>query len=107
MLDEAQMVGAGLGNVAGMAGRLHSHHRWAVTGTPIGPAGLDDIQGLLRVLHHDPFADPLQWKWCIAHPYLTGLPYPWLPASPYAAWTLTQHLCVCCTDAADSCHVCM
>lgn len=63
-----------MSNVAAMAGRLHSQHRWAVTGTPIGPGGLDDIQGLLRVLHHDPFADPLKWKWSIAEPYLTGLP---------------------------------
>lgn len=67
------MVGTGMSNVAAMAGRLHSQHRWAVTGTPIGPGGLDDIQGLLRVLQHDPFADPMKWKWCIAEPYLTGL----------------------------------
>lgn len=66
------MVGTGLGSVAVMAARLHSTHRWAVTGTPIGPGGLDDIQGLLRVLHHDPFMDPLVWKWCVANPYLTG-----------------------------------
>lgn len=66
------MVGTGLGSVAVMASRLHSTHRWAVTGTPIGPGGLSDIQGLLRVLHHDPFADPLKWKWCVANPYLTG-----------------------------------
>ena len=72
MLDEAQMVGTGLSNVAAMAGRLYSQNRWAVTGTPIGPGGLDDIQGLLRVLHHDPFTDPAKWKWCIAEPYLTG-----------------------------------
>ena len=71
-MDEAQMVGTGLGSVAVMAARLHSIHRWAVTGTPIGPGGLDDIQGLLRVLHHDPFSDPLKWKWCVANPYLTG-----------------------------------
>lgn len=72
VLDEAQMVGTGLGSVAVMAARLHSTHRWAVTGTPIGPGGLSDIQGLLRVLHHDPFSDPLKWKWCVANPYLTG-----------------------------------
>lgn len=72
VLDEAQMVGTGLSSVAVMAGRLHSSHRWAVTGTPIGPGGLDDIQGLLKVLHHDPFCDPLKWKWCVANPYLTG-----------------------------------
>ncbi|KAL0039084.1 hypothetical protein WJX77_007371 [Trebouxia sp. C0004] len=72
VLDEAQMVGTGLSSVAVMAGRLHSTHRWAVTGTPIGPGGLDDIQGLLKVLHHDPFCDPLKWKWCVANPYLTG-----------------------------------
>lgn len=72
VLDEAQMVGTGLRSVAVMAARLHSTHRWAVTGTPIGPGGLDDIQGLLRVLHHDPFMDPLVWKWCVANSYLTG-----------------------------------
>ena len=76
VLDEAQMVGTGLGSVAVMAARLHSSHRWAVTGTPIGPGGLDDIQGLLKVLHHDPFCDPLKWKWCVANPYLTGAARP-------------------------------
>ena len=80
-----------MSNVAAMAGRLHSQHRWAVTGTPIGPGGLDDIQGLLRVLHHDPFADPLKWKWCIAHPYLTGL---W-----WLQQTLSQSNCAQCIAA--------
>lgn len=54
-LDEAQMVGVGFSAVAVMACRLSSVHRWCVTGTPIGTGGLDDIQGLLKVLQLAPF----------------------------------------------------
>ncbi len=72
VLDEAQMVGTGLSSVATMARRLHSMHRWCVTGTPIGPGGLDDVQGLLQVLHHEPFQDKRMWKHCVADPYERG-----------------------------------
>lgn len=32
--------------------------RWCVTGTPVGPGGLQDIFGLLKVLQYSPFDDP-------------------------------------------------
>jgi hypothetical protein len=57
VLDEAQMVGGGLSNVAVMAERLNAWHRWVVTGTPIGGHGLDDLQGLLRLIKAEPFRD--------------------------------------------------
>ncbi len=50
MLDEAQMVGAGLTSVALMAQRLSAEHRWCVTGTPIGGGQLEDVTGLMRSL---------------------------------------------------------
>jgi predicted esterase len=37
VFDEAQMVSGGFGNAAVMATHITSKHRWAVTGTPIGP----------------------------------------------------------------------
>ena len=42
-------VSSGLSNVGCMARRLVSAHRWCVTGTPIGPGNLRDLQGLLGV----------------------------------------------------------
>ncbi|KAK9830399.1 hypothetical protein WJX72_011536 [[Myrmecia] bisecta] len=74
VLDEAQMVGSGLTAVAAMASRVVSHHRWAVTGTPVGPYGLHDVGNLLAVLGHDPFADARKWKECIIKPYEGGEP---------------------------------
>lgn len=68
--DEAQMVGWGL--VAQMAQRITSQHRWAVTGTPIGPNGLDDILGLLRILHHHPLDNPDLFHYAISRPYMRG-----------------------------------
>lgn len=41
VLDEAQLVGGGLSSTAVMAGHITARHRWAVTGTPIGPGGGD------------------------------------------------------------------
>lgn len=50
--DEAQMFGNGYGAISTMAARITSCHRWCVTGTPIGPGGLDDVHGLLKVTLH-------------------------------------------------------
>eukprot|EP00891_Asterochloris_glomerata_P005983 jgi/Astpho2/5983/Aster-x1340 len=74
VFDEAQKVSSGLSGVAAMAGRLWGTHRWAVTGTPMGPRGLQDLQGLLQVLHHDPFSDGRAWSHCVSTPYLSGAP---------------------------------
>jgi SNF2 family DNA or RNA helicase len=52
ILDEAQMVGSGLSQVAVMADRLSAVHRWCVTGTPIREGQLDDVAGLLRTLKY-------------------------------------------------------
>ena len=51
-MDEAQDVGEGHSAVGQFAARLHATHRWAVTGTPIGPHGLADIAGLLKTIAH-------------------------------------------------------
>eukprot|EP00884_Botryococcus_braunii_P013532 jgi/Botrbrau1/2217/Bobra.101_2s0046.1 len=69
VLDEAQYVGTGLRAVGRMAHQLRSQHRWMVTGTPVGPGGLSDVQGLLYVLRHDPFQDLQLWRHVIARPY--------------------------------------
>ena len=51
-MDEAQDVGDGHSAVGQFAARLDAKHRWAVTGTPIGPNGLADIAGLLKTIAH-------------------------------------------------------
>ena len=51
-MDEAQDVGEGHSAVGQFAARLDARHRWAVTGTPIGPHGLADIAGLLQTIAH-------------------------------------------------------
>ena len=48
-------------HVALMAGQLEVEHRWCVTGTPMGPGGLDDIRGMLSVLQHDWLLDNGVW----------------------------------------------
>ena len=40
----------------------------------MGPRGLQDLQGLLQVLHHDPFSDGRAWSHCVSTPYLSGDP---------------------------------
>ena len=40
----------------------------------MGPRGLQDLQGLLQVLHHDPFSDGRAWSHCVSNPYLSGEP---------------------------------
>lgn len=40
----------------------------------MGPRGLQDLQGLLQVLHHDPFSDGRAWSHCVSTPYLSGEP---------------------------------
>jgi hypothetical protein len=62
----------GWGLVAQMAHRITSQHRWAVTGTPIGASGLEDVLGLLGILHHRPFDDPHLFGCVIARPYMRG-----------------------------------
>ena len=72
MLDEAQNVGSGLSLVAEMAARLRARNRWMVSGTPLSSGGLADIQALLRVLHHDPYADASVWRALIQGPFQRG-----------------------------------
>ena len=61
-LDEAQMVESTAAHAAEMALRLGTTNRWAVTGTPIGRGGLEDLYGLFLFLQADPPADKFWWK---------------------------------------------
>lgn len=72
MLDEAQMVGSGFSSIGLMASRLTAQHRWAVTGTPIGPGGLDDIAGLFKVLRYAPLDDATVFKGVIRNSYMAA-----------------------------------
>ena len=55
-LDEAQRVERPTATSARMALKLHAHHRWCVTGTPIGRGQLQDLYGLLVFLRVPPFS---------------------------------------------------
>ena len=46
-LDEAQMVESAVTKPAEMCLRLHTHHRWCVTGTPVQR----DLNGRMLFLH--------------------------------------------------------
>lgn len=61
-LDEAQMVETTTSNIADLARRLNAAHRWAVTGTPYGPHGLDDVAGLTLFLRQEPLDGLSNWR---------------------------------------------
>lgn len=69
-LDEAQMVESTVVTAATeMALRLHSKHRWCVTGTPI-QRKFDDLYGLLRFTKTSPFNIYRWWSEVIRDPYV-------------------------------------
>eukprot|EP00899_Mesostigma_viride_P007989 jgi/Mesvir1/17191/Mv07612-RA.1 len=70
-LDEAQMVESGAARATEMALRLHTVHRWCVTGTPI-ERGLDDLFGLVRFLRCAPFNHQTWWSRVLQEPYLSA-----------------------------------
>jgi len=61
-LDEAQRVETPTAASAKMALKLKAHHKWAVSGTPVGRGRLDDIFGLLLFLNVAPFNDKKWFK---------------------------------------------
>ncbi|CAH2058593.1 unnamed protein product [Thlaspi arvense] len=67
-LDEAQMVESNAAAATEMALRLHTKHRWCITGTPI-QRKLDDLFGLLRFLKANPFDVSRWWTEVIRDPY--------------------------------------
>ena len=62
ILDEAQKVATPTAMSAEMALRLHSKHRWAVSGTPVAKNSLDDVYGLLLFLDQAPWSNKQIFK---------------------------------------------
>ncbi|GFR42969.1 hypothetical protein Agub_g3967, partial [Astrephomene gubernaculifera] len=67
VLDEAQMVESGAARAAEMALKLHTVHRWCVSGTPIS-RGLEDLYGLLAFLRARPWSERRWWARCVQRP---------------------------------------
>ncbi|GAB4816117.1 hypothetical protein N2152v2_003163 [Parachlorella kessleri] len=76
VVDEAQLVGP-LSASGAMVEKMHAVHRWCVTGTPLTSHGLNDVRGLLHVLKHEPFSDPMAWARLVGEPYSRGDPACW------------------------------
>ena len=70
-IDEAQIVESSTAKAAAMALKLHTEHRWCVTGTPLS-RGLEDLQGLMAFLKVEPYAEKTWWKKIIQQPYEAG-----------------------------------
>jgi hypothetical protein len=72
-LDEAQLVGHSA--AAAMASRLRSQIRWCVTGTPVGPHGVQDLLGLLQFVKVAPYCTPqgsYAWQCHVMQPWREG-----------------------------------
>ena len=52
-MDEVQMVESSTSNATRVARRLLRVHSWGMSGTPVGPNGLDDLRGLLKFIDQD------------------------------------------------------
>jgi E3 ubiquitin-protein ligase SHPRH len=71
-IDEAQMVETTTSKVAEMTSRLSACYLWAVTGTPIGRNGFEDLYGLIVFLRMYPFNRHLWWRWLVTYVYQTN-----------------------------------
>ena len=61
ILDEAQRVHRTVVASARMVRRLSTTYRWCVSGTPIGPRGLNDLNGLIIFLGVGEYEEPSTW----------------------------------------------
>ena len=73
-LDEAQRVETPTAASARMALKLAAHHRWAVSGTPVGRGKVDDVYGLMLFLRAAPFDHNNSFKVALKsnHPDVNG-----------------------------------
>ncbi|KAI4457698.1 e3 ubiquitin-protein ligase shprh family member [Holotrichia oblita] len=68
-LDEAQTVETPGHMVSEMAKKIHAHHRWAVTGTPISK-DISDLYGLIDYLQLAPYSEFDCWNNLFYKPYI-------------------------------------
>lgn len=69
VLDEAQRVETPTAASARMALKLVSHHKWCVSGTPVGKGKMDDLYGLLLFLNSKPFCERDWFRTCVKAGY--------------------------------------
>jgi SNF2 family DNA or RNA helicase len=68
-LDEAQQIKTPAADSARMAHKLEAHHRWCVSGTPVGSGMLADLYGLMLFLRFEPFSSKMVFDNCLSSMY--------------------------------------
>ncbi len=86
------MVGEGTTKCAEMALKLHTVHRWNVSGTPLGRSSIEDLFGLLLFLQLKPYSDRQWWRRCVSDPWAESAVVSSANTSPTSSPAL-QRLC--------------
>ena len=71
ILDEAHTIKNAATEANKACCAVNADRRWALTGTPIQNS-LDDMQSLVKFLHHEPWSEARWWKKTISEPHALG-----------------------------------
>jgi SNF2 family DNA or RNA helicase len=70
-LDEAQQIDTPTAKAAIMVRKVATHHRWAISGTPLGKSA-SNLHGLMVFLGVDPYEDKDIFTQCLLNPAESG-----------------------------------